>query len=142
MYVFFRSYFAYSPHCRNTYDLMGMKLLMMQCFAERQARGEVEQEILDTQVNPAVWEISGHIVLKRRLDYESATEESAWRLLAEVSLTQERFDEVKKHCLKSVFNVPNKVKVEMPTVDSSLHLMGMSGVALNGQSEHCLVLQV
>jgi GDP-L-galactose phosphorylase len=117
---------------------MGMKLLMMQCFAERQARGEVEQEILDTQVNPAVWEISGHIVLKRRLDYESATEESAWRLLAEVSLTQERFDEVKK----SVFNAPNKAKVEMPTMDSSLHLMGISGVALNGQSEHCLVLQV
>lgn len=123
-------------------DRGGRVFVFPQCFAERQARGEVEQEILDTQVNPAVWEISGHIVLKRRLDYESATEESAWRLLAEVSLTQERFDEVKKQCLKSVFNAPNKVKVEMPTMDSSLHLMGMSGVALNGQSEHCLVLQV
>lgn len=47
-----------------------------QCFAERQARGEVEGAILDTQVNPAAWEISGHIVLKRKEDYERATQVS------------------------------------------------------------------
>ena len=34
-----------------------------QCFAEKQALGEVNQEILNTQDNPAVWEISGHMVL-------------------------------------------------------------------------------
>lgn len=51
-------------------------------------------ELLDTQVNPAVWEISGHIVLKRKEDYEDASEENAWRLLAEVSLSEERFQEV------------------------------------------------
>lgn len=78
--------------------------LLPQCFAERQARGEVDQEILDTQVNPAVWEISGHIVLKRRKDYDMATEDYAWKLLAEVSLPQERFDEVKAECLKAAFD--------------------------------------
>lgn len=51
-------------------------------------------ELLDTQVNPAVWEISGHMVLKRKEDYEGASEEKAWRLLAEVSLSDERFREV------------------------------------------------
>lgn len=51
-------------------------------------------ELLDTQVNPAVWEISGHMVLKRKEDYEGASEENAWRLLAEVSLSEERFQEV------------------------------------------------
>lgn len=51
-------------------------------------------ELLDTQVNPAVWEISGHMVLKRKEDYERATEQKAWRLLAEVSLSEERFQEV------------------------------------------------
>lgn len=51
-------------------------------------------ELLDTQVNPAVWEISGHIVLKRKEDYEGASEANAWRLLAEVSLSEERFQEV------------------------------------------------
>ncbi|XP_031286515.1 GDP-L-galactose phosphorylase 2 [Pistacia vera] len=68
--------------------------LLPQCYAEKQALGEVSAEILDTQVNPAVWEISGHMVLKRKEDYEEASEENAWRLLAEVSLSEERFQEV------------------------------------------------
>lgn len=46
-------------------------------------------------MNPAVWEISGHMVLKRKKDYEEASEANAWRLLAEVSLSEERFQEVK-----------------------------------------------
>lgn len=45
-------------------------------------------------MNPAVWEISGHMVLKRKKDYEEASEENAWRLLAVVSLSEERFQEV------------------------------------------------
>lgn len=45
-----------------------------QCYAERQARGEVAAAVLDTQVNPAAWEISGHMVLKRREDYDTATQ--------------------------------------------------------------------
>lgn len=77
--------------------------VLPQCFAERQARGEVDQEILDTQVNPAVWEMSGHIVLKRRKDYELASEDYAWKLLAEVSLSQDRFEDVKAACLKAAF---------------------------------------
>ncbi|KAI4340037.1 hypothetical protein MLD38_024913 [Melastoma candidum] len=69
--------------------------LLPQCYAEKQALGEVSTELLDTQVNPAVWEISGHMVLKRKEDYEGASEDNAWRLLAEVSLSEERFEEVK-----------------------------------------------
>ncbi|KAK7860340.1 gdp-l-galactose phosphorylase 1 [Quercus suber] len=68
--------------------------LFPQCYAEKQALGEVSAELLDTQVNPAVWEISGHMVLKRKKDFEEASEENAWRLLAEVSLSEERFQEV------------------------------------------------
>jgi len=68
--------------------------LFLQCYAEKQALGQASQEILETQVNPAVWEISGQIVLKRRQDYEKATEEYTWRLLAEVSLSEERFQAV------------------------------------------------
>ncbi|KAA8530656.1 hypothetical protein F0562_005410 [Nyssa sinensis] len=73
--------------------------LFPQCYAEKQALGEVSQELLDTQVNPAVWEISGHMVLKRRKDYDDASEEYAWRLLSEVSLSEERFQEVKAYLL-------------------------------------------
>lgn len=69
--------------------------LFPQYYAEKQALGEVSQELLDTMVNPAVWEISGHMVLKREKDYDDASEDYAWRLLTEVSLSEERFQEVK-----------------------------------------------
>ncbi|KAJ7964504.1 GDP-L-galactose phosphorylase 1-like [Quillaja saponaria] len=75
--------------------------LLPQCFAEKQARGEVSQEILETQVNPAVWEISGHIVMKRRKDFDDASEAYACRLLAKVSLSEEKFQEVKTSIVKA-----------------------------------------
>lgn len=75
--------------------------LFPQCYAEKQARGEAIQELLNTQVNPAVWEISGHIVLKRQEDFDDASETRAWRILAEVSLSNKRFNEVKAHILEA-----------------------------------------
>jgi len=75
--------------------------LFPQCYAEKQALGEVDQEILDTQVNPAVWEISGHIVLKKKQDFDRASEDYACKLLAEVSLSEERFEEVKDYILEA-----------------------------------------
>nr|XP_009403710.1 PREDICTED: GDP-L-galactose phosphorylase 2 [Musa acuminata subsp. malaccensis] len=75
--------------------------LFPQCYAEKQALGEVGQDLLDTQVNPAVWEISGHIVLKRKKDYDEASEHYAWRLLAEVSLSEARFEEVKVYIFEA-----------------------------------------
>ncbi|KAK4564988.1 hypothetical protein RGQ29_006864 [Quercus rubra] len=75
--------------------------LFPQCFAEKQAHGEVSQELLDTQANPAVWEINGHIVLKRRKDFDDASEAYAWRLLAEVSLAEARFQEVKDYAFEA-----------------------------------------
>ncbi|XP_022976659.1 GDP-L-galactose phosphorylase 1-like [Cucurbita maxima] len=82
--------------------------LLPQCYAEKQALGEVSAELLDTQVNPAVWEISGHMVLKRKKDYDEASEENAWRLLVEVSLSEERFQEV----CALIFEVLDTVDVE------------------------------
>ncbi|XP_008795238.1 GDP-L-galactose phosphorylase 1-like [Phoenix dactylifera] len=84
--------------------------LFPQCYAEKQALGEVSQEILDTQVNPAVWEISGHIVLKRKKDYEEASEDYAWSLLAEVSLSEERFQEVKAYIFEAIGLVEAEVE--------------------------------
>ncbi|KAG9143202.1 hypothetical protein Leryth_010130 [Lithospermum erythrorhizon] len=79
--------------------------LFPQCYAEKQALGEVSAELLDTQVNPAVWEISGHMVLKRKEDYEGASEENAWKLLAEVSLSKERFQEVKTLMFEAIGSI-------------------------------------
>ena len=59
----------------------------------------MSQEIIDAQVNPAVWEISGHFLLKRKEDFEAASEAYVCRLLSDVSLSEERFQEVKAYII-------------------------------------------
>lgn len=94
--------------------------LFPQCYAEKQALGEVSAELLDIQVNPAAWEISGHMVLKRKEDYEGASEENAWRLLAEVSLSEERFEEVKELIFEAVcLNIEENKVVNGTTIEES-----------------------
>jgi GDP-L-galactose phosphorylase len=110
----------------------------MQCYAEKQAMGEVSQELLDTQVNPAVWEISGHIVLKRRNDYEEASETSAWKLLAEVSLSEERFEEVKAYIFSAAGLVQSD---EQEKVGEHTTTYVPVSVASLPVTEGCLVLQ-
>ncbi|GAV85886.1 hypothetical protein CFOL_v3_29320 [Cephalotus follicularis] len=123
--------------------------LVPQCYAEKQALGEVSAELLETQVNPAVWEISGHMVLKRRKDYEEASEGNAWRLLAEVSLSEERFQEVIALIFEAVScgeNGNGSVVLEEPDGKSpSLEGVNASNKStrptmVNGTLE-CLVLQ-
>lgn len=125
--------------------------LFPQCYAEKQALGEVSQEILDTQVNPAVWEISGHIVLKRRNDYDEASEGSAWRLLAEVSLSEERFEEVKVYIFDAAGLVKTKDEVTKANEEKEEKEEKFEGNVVEGNvvepmltshfQEGCLVLQ-
>ncbi|PIN17828.1 putative hydrolase (HIT family) [Handroanthus impetiginosus] len=97
--------------------------LFPQCYAEKQALGEVSSEVLDTQVNPAVWEISGHMVLKRKKDYDEASEENAWRLLAEVSLSEERLEEVKELIFEAIYcNIEEKKAVTESTFEESANV--------------------
>ena len=43
------------------------------------------------QVDPAAFEISGHIIFKRGQDYEAATQAGIWRLLEYASLSEQDF---------------------------------------------------
>ncbi|KAI6690582.1 hypothetical protein NL676_027410 [Syzygium grande] len=126
--------------------------LLPQCYAEKQALGEVNPELLDTQVNPAVWEISGHMVLKRKKDFEEASEENAWRLLTEVSLSEERFQEVNALIFEAIASVGNggqditpstidKPDVE-PQAPEDVDVMKQSSrPAMVAGTQECLVLQ-
>jgi GDP-L-galactose phosphorylase len=114
--------------------------LFPQCYAEKQALGEVSQDLLDTQVNPAVWEISGHIVLKRRTDFEEASEVSAWRLLAEVSLSEERFEEV-KDCIFQATGLTESDEEEETTEESPCASSSSVPLASSHIPEGCLVRQ-
>ena len=40
------------------------------------------------QVDPAGFEISGHIIFKRAKDYENAAQDDIWRLLSYASYTE------------------------------------------------------
>ncbi|KAI3989334.1 hypothetical protein MKX01_026917 [Papaver californicum] len=116
--------------------------VLPQCYAEKQALGEVNPELLDTQVNPAVWEISGHMVLKRKQDYKEASEENAWRLLAEVSLSEERFEEVKALIFESIACREDGCETSTHSLDAELDAIssGADHTLVSGNQE-CLVLQ-
>jgi GDP-L-galactose phosphorylase len=51
-------------------------------------------------VDPAVFEIAGHIVLKRSVDFEMADQDWAWRLLEFASVSEECLDNIISFCLK------------------------------------------
>lgn len=74
-------------------------MLYLQCYAEKQALNWVPEDILATGVNPAAFEIAGHMVLKSTADYQEISQRRAWRMLAEVSLSEERFQKVIQNCL-------------------------------------------
>lgn len=114
-----------------------------QCYAEKQALGEVSAELLDTQVNPAVWEISGHMVLKRKTDYDDASEANAWRLLAEVSLSEERFQEVTALVFEAIAASAelNSANPESSSVEVESAANPSSCPSVMAGSHECLVLQ-
>ena len=86
-------------------------------------------ELLESQVNPAVWEISGHIVLKRRSDYEQATQENAWRLLEEVSLSEAKFEEVKQICLDEAERaIAEKLPIFLESVENPTPVVRPAGI--------------
>ncbi|KAL4554084.1 hypothetical protein LXL04_037292 [Taraxacum kok-saghyz] len=114
--------------------------LLPQCYAEKQALGEVSGELLDTQVNPAVWEISGHMVLKRKEDYEGASEEKAWRLLAEVSLSEERFKEVMGIIFEAIScGVTEKMLTEDVDQGGGVNRSNRPSAAMVPGNQECLV---
>ncbi|KAL3132558.1 hypothetical protein ABBQ32_009097 [Trebouxia sp. C0010 RCD-2024] len=60
-------------------------------FATAKAEGRVPSALLDSQVDPASFEISGHIITKRQQDYDALTQDGIWDLLSYASLSQEAF---------------------------------------------------
>ena len=82
------------PHNLIIADEGARVFLIPQCFAERQVKGEIPEAILESQVNPAAFEIAGHIPLKRNQDYEAIDEKSTIDLLSAASLPESRFKEV------------------------------------------------
>ena len=54
-------------------------------------QGRVPNELLDSQVDPASFEISGHIIMKRQQDYDGLTQDAIWDLLSYASLSEDAF---------------------------------------------------
>lgn len=87
--------------------------LLPQCYAEKQALGKASQEFLDMRINPAVWELSGHLVLKRRKDYDDASEATLCRFLVEATLSGAEFQELKSCVLEFLASAsPQRVDIK------------------------------
>ncbi|RWW39740.1 hypothetical protein BHE74_00054897 [Ensete ventricosum] len=69
----------------------------------KRTHGEVNQEFLEMQINPAAWELGGYMVVKRSKDYQETSEETLWRFLdGEASVSAERFNEIKECILSTL----------------------------------------
>lgn len=91
-------------------------------------------------------------MLKRKKDFDEASEENAWRLLAEVSLSEARFEEVKAMILEAIASclveggsdiLPTEAELKglKPLPDRELAPVNNgSSVVMNGNHE-CLVQQ-
>ncbi|DBA93584.1 hypothetical protein WJX82_005397 [Trebouxia sp. C0006] len=79
------------PHNLFIVDCGMRVFLYPNAFAAAKAEGRVPSELLDSQVDPASFEISGHIIMKRQQDYDGLTQEAVWDLLSYASLSEEAF---------------------------------------------------
>jgi GDP-L-galactose phosphorylase len=86
------------PHNMLIVDKGARIFVLPNAFSQRKARKELPEDILESQVDPAVFEISGHQLMKRREDYEGMDEEWVLRLLRCACLDEEAFEEVIDLC--------------------------------------------
>jgi len=70
------------PHNILVVDCGQRLFLFPNNFSLAKAAGTVPEDILDTQVDPATFEMAGHLILKRAEDYKNITQAWVWRLLS------------------------------------------------------------
>lgn len=90
------------PHNMMVADRGARVFIIPNAFSERKAKGQVPEELLDCQVDPATFEICGHIVLKRAQDFETVDQDFCWRLLAQSAYDEQRFLKVAAIALSDV----------------------------------------
>ena len=83
------------PHNVFVVDCGQRAFLFPNVFGTNKANGTVPEDLLDTQVDPACFELAGHMVFKRRSDFYDLAEGEAynlvWRLLAAATPEPEEF---------------------------------------------------
>lgn len=79
------------PHNLFIADAGKRIFLFPNVYSRRKAAGTVPPRLEAMGIDPACWEIAGHIICKRQEDYETMTQEDAWNLLACASLGEDDF---------------------------------------------------
>ena len=87
------------PHNIFIVDGGSRLFLFPQCYQARISAGVVPEWILNTGVNPAAFEISGHLLMKTRDDFDALDETKACRMLEQVSLDESDFLDAVRICL-------------------------------------------
>ncbi|RRT42438.1 hypothetical protein B296_00057127, partial [Ensete ventricosum] len=99
---------AKTPYLRVAYNSLGAFATINHLHFQvadllKRTHGEVNQEFLEMQINPAAWELGGYMVVKRSKDYQETSEETLWRFLdGEASVSAERFNEIKECILSTL----------------------------------------
>ena len=62
------------PHNILVVDCGQRLFLFPNNFSKRKAEGTIPEDLLDTQVDPAAFEMAGHLILKREKDYDDISQ--------------------------------------------------------------------
>ena len=82
------------PHNMLIVDKGARVFVIPNAFSQRKAKNELPQDVLDSQVDPAVFEISGHQLMKRKEDYDGLTEEWVMNMLRCARFEDDIFDSI------------------------------------------------
>ena len=73
--------------------------LIPQIFSHKIAQNKIPDWIVETGINPAVFEISGHMLFKREEDYDICSEAMASEILASASIEEDEFCDLMREVL-------------------------------------------
>jgi len=95
------------PHNLLIADRGHRVFLYPNVFSQRAARGIIDEDILDTQIGPAVFEISGHMLIKTRDLYENISHQMCCRILREASVCETMLEGIINLALDTVDELPH-----------------------------------
>lgn len=82
------------PHNMLIVDKGARVFVIPNAFSQKKARNELPQDVLDSQVDPAVFEISGHQLMKRKEDYDDLSEQWVLNMLRCACIEDDTFETV------------------------------------------------
>jgi len=123
------------PHNLLVCDRGHRVFLFPNHFSHMQAKGLVPEDVTETGVNPACFEIAGHMVMKRQEDYEALDEDMCTRMLSYCSVPDDAFEGILKLACEAARALPHE-DIDAAHLDVAIEELkiGKAAIAVEGSA--------